>query len=106
MSSGGYYANINNGYPDSFDILMMQTGIPLVTIVAAAGIIGILVAIMAYWKLIHIPRQTAKKIEVTKKFIENGKLQGGVDNYTVSENTPLWYMGTIFASHTKKKGAK
>ncbi|TFH09108.1 MAG: hypothetical protein E4H14_05110 [Candidatus Thorarchaeota archaeon] len=81
-------------------------GFSLTTIIAGALAIGVLVAIVVFWKKIHIPKQESKKLRVTQKFIENGKVKGGVEGYIVQENTALWYMGTIFASHTKKGGEK
>lgn len=86
--------------------LLQIGGFPLTLIIGGALAIGVLVAIVAYWKMVHIPKQQLKKLQVTKKFIKNGQIKGGVENYTVKENTALWYMGTIFASHTKKGGAK
>ena len=90
---------------DSFNIRLMQ-GFPVTTMIIAAVVIAAIVGIIVYWRMVHIPKQQAKKLEVAKKFIENGKRKGGVEGYQVEENTALWYMGTIFASHTKKRGAK
>jgi len=90
---------------DSASLLQLG-GIPLSALVVPVIFIVALVSILAYWKKVHIPKQAAKKLAVIKKFIENGKMKGRVENYTVEENTSLWYMGTIFASHTKKGGAK
>jgi len=72
-------------------------------ILAAAFII---IGSIVYWKKIHKPRQEAKRLAVIKKFIHNGKVKGDAEDYEVEEDTPLWYIASIFASHTKKGGKK
>lgn len=86
--------------------LLQIGGLPLTIIIGGALAAGVLGVIVVYWKKIHIPRQEFKKLQIVKKFIENSKIKGGVENYTVVENSSLWYIGTIFASHSKKGGAK
>ncbi|NHI89319.1 MAG: hypothetical protein EAX87_07335 [Candidatus Thorarchaeota archaeon] len=97
-----------DGLSDSQEIAMGLN--PMINnFVANAGIIiavvAIIVVVIVYWRKVRIPQQKAKKRQMVELFIENSRERGEVDDYYIEENSPLWYVGTIFASY-KKKGGK
>ncbi|MFW9788420.1 MAG: hypothetical protein ACFFE1_12130 [Candidatus Thorarchaeota archaeon] len=86
---------------------MMQIPIfgSLVNLGISLAAIAVVIIILIYRQKIYLPGQIKRKREVVKRFIAKSKEKGDVEDYEVEENSPLWYIATIFASY-KKKGGK